>query len=81
MNFDEKIAELTQLGTRAQATFAKRYISKIGPALCRTIIRYCFVRLNEINEALPDSDPGKIRHNDISNQQRKRIYTSGAGME
>lgn len=78
MDFEEKISELTKLGTRAQATFARRYIMRCGPALCRTIIRYAIERLDRINAALPDTDPGKIRHNDISNQQRRKLGLSKA---
>lgn len=81
MEFKKKIEELRSLSTRAQATFAHGYIRMIGAALCRTIIRYCIIRLNEINDALPDDDPGKIIHNDISTKQLRKFRASKAGME
>jgi len=60
INFDEVITELlTKLRGRALATFLYRLINQLGPTLCRSIIRYCYERLDRINAELPDGNPHK----------------------
>jgi hypothetical protein len=61
MDFDQMVAVMLKMSGRAQATLMNRYISMIGPSLCRTIIRYCSTRLEKINMELPDDHPRKIR--------------------
>lgn len=49
MNFDETIDKLTRLTARGQATFLQRYITQLSPSLCRSVIKYCYKRLDVIN--------------------------------
>lgn len=61
MNFNRVTRGYTSIGTTAQTTLMYRLIQHSGPGVLRTVIRYCLQRLDEVNDALPDSDPGKQR--------------------
>lgn len=61
MDFDQTIDNLSRQSGTAQATFFYKLIMNMGPSLCRTIIRYCYERLDRYNATLPDGDPHKER--------------------
>lgn len=70
LDFDKTIDDLTQSSVRAQCTFFYRLIMILGAQTCRTIIRYCYERLDRINNALPDNDPAKARFIELRNQHK-----------
>jgi len=55
-DFDEVLHEVAQLGNNARATLMYRMIGLMGPAMLRTIIRYCCQRLDKLNAGLPPGD-------------------------
>ena len=73
MDFDNVINTLTAQSGRAQATFFFKLISNLGPSVCRTIIRYCYERLDRYNASLPDNDPNKQRFIKMSNEYKTFI--------
>ena len=49
VDFNAWVEVLTRLTARAQATFMNLYIKQMGPSICRTVIKYCYKRLDKIN--------------------------------
>lgn len=83
IDFDSTIESLANQSAKAQCTFFYRLISRLGPSACRSIIRYCYERLDNWNAALPDSDPNKQRFIELAKQHRtfvkpdEKIFTVG----
>jgi hypothetical protein len=73
LDFDIVIESLTRASTRAQTTFMYRLINTLGPALCRTIIRYAYERLDRYNASLPDGDSNKERFRAMARQHKTFI--------
>jgi hypothetical protein len=61
LDFDKTIGQIKELGTREQATFLYRMVQVLGAGVIRTLTRYCFARLDEINKQLPEEHPYKKR--------------------
>ncbi len=59
LDFNKIADEVGELSCTAKATFLHRIIQRLTPGVLRTVIRYCYTRLDECNEALPDGDPQK----------------------
>jgi hypothetical protein len=70
MDYESTIEVLLRQGARAQCTFFYRLINQLGPSACRTIIKYCYERLDKWNAALPDSDPNKQKFIELSREHK-----------
>lgn len=59
LDFEKMSEEITLRSTKAQCTFLYVLIHKLGPSLCRAVIRYATQRLDTLNSQLPDDNPHK----------------------
>lgn len=74
-DFQAIIAMLSRLSGSAQMTFMYQYISTLCPSQCRSVIRYSCIRLDKINELLPDGNLFKERSRQLQaeRQEQKRL--------
>ena len=73
LDFNEMIAQLGTLSNGAQATFLKRYANTLTPSLARTMSKYAFQRLDEINKELPLENPYRQRYEEERLKRQQAI--------
>jgi hypothetical protein len=69
-DLDEIVTTLRGLSAKAQAVFLKKYTTQIGPALCRTMLRYACHRLDEINSQFPENSEYHKRY--VEHRERRK---------
>jgi len=77
INFDELIEKLNTKSNKARATLMRRLImgkqpgKGMGPALCRSVIRYACMQLDTINSKYPEDHPYGQRYKLYSEKRNK----------
>lgn len=70
MDFDIIVNGFMELSTTAKATLMQRIINTLSPSLCRSIIRYACIRLDNINSKFPEGSPERNRYTRYLNKRR-----------
>ena len=73
MDFDEIVSTLSSKSNKAKATFMHQMIKRLGPQMCRAVIRYACMQLDSINSSYPDGHPLKNRYELYQTRRKQRI--------
>lgn len=69
LDFDAVLNTLSEQSSRAQNTFVYRLVQVLGPGVLRSMTRYAFLKLDEINSSLPD---GNIHKENYKRREHER---------